>query len=271
VSLQTLTTEVMTYYKRHGRRTLPWRRTRNPYRILVSEIMLQQTQVSRVIPKYKSFIKKFPTVQTLRKASLADVLREWQGLGYNRRAKFLHVCAKAVVEEYAGKFPTTHSKLVALPGIGTYTAGAILAFAHDIPHPIIETNIRSVFLHFCFSGRSHVSDKEILPLIEVSLASQKSARVWYQSLMDYGSYLKTTTKNPSQRSLHHVVQKKFKGSDREIRGAILRALTQKSITPERLAKELHFKKNRTMVQIEKLCKEGLAERKGRLLTLPQSH
>lgn len=268
MSLKTLQKEVRAYYRNHGRRTLPWRKTQNPYRILVSEIMLQQTQVSRVIPKYHSFLKKFPTVNVLALANLGEVLREWQGLGYNRRAKYLHLCAREVVGTLGGTFPKSHSALVALPGIGSYTAGAILAFAYDIKQPIIETNIRSVFLHFCFKKRELVDDKEILPYIEKSLKASKSAREWYQALMDYGAYLKSSIKNPSRKSAHHIVQKKFKGSDREIRGAILRALIENPVSKSKLVKSLSFDESRVSAQLKKLLSEDLVVRKGILFTLP---
>lgn len=150
---------VWEHYQRHGRRSLPWRRTKNPYYILVSEIMLQQTQVDRVIPKYTSFLKQF-TVKRLSEASLGDVLREWQGLGYNRRAKLLHQCAIQIGNEYKGKFPKTHAELMKLPGIGHYTAGAIMAFAYNSPVPIIETNIRTVFIHHFFHDATDISDEQ---------------------------------------------------------------------------------------------------------------
>lgn len=259
----------MTHYKRYGRHTLPWRLTHNPYRILVSEIMLQQTQVGRVIPKYHAFIKQFPTVSALARANLGDVLRAWQGLGYNRRAKFLHGCAKTIVKEYAGKFPRTYNELIELPGIGPYTAGAILAFAYDIPYPIIETNIRSVFLHFCFAESSRITDKEIIPLVQKSLTTQKSTRVWYAALMDYGAYLKETIKNPSHKSAHHSIQKKFKGSDREIRGAILRVLSSGAVSKKKLISTLPCARERLLTQIQRLRAEGLILEKGGVLSFPK--
>ena len=269
MTLRLLQKVVMDYYKRHGRRTLPWRKTKNPYRILVSELMLQQTQVSRVIPKYQSFLKRFPTVHALARASLGDVLREWQGLGYNRRAKFLHECANVIVKKFRGRFPKTHSELVLLPGVGTYTAGAILAFAYDKAFPIIETNIRSVFLHFCFKERSNVTDAEILTLVRNTLSKQKSVRIWYQALMDYGSHLKVTFKNPSHQSAHHYVQKKFKGSDREIRGAILRSVLVNPVTQAQLIPLQQFDVQRTKVQVARLIQEGLLVEKRGKISLPQ--
>ena len=166
---------IWNYYKKHGRHDLPWRKTKDPYKILVSEVMLQQTQVNRVIEKYKSFLKKFPTVKALAQAPLKEVLLEWQGLGYNRRAKYLKLCAEKVIHEHEGTFPKTVKELTALPGIGPATAGDILAFAYNIPVPVIETNIRSVFIHFFPApprlrrASPLISDKELLPLIEKTL------------------------------------------------------------------------------------------------------
>ncbi len=202
---------VLTHYKKHGRHHLPWRKTHDPYRILVSEVMLQQTQVDRVIPKYEAFIARFPTAKKLANAELREVLSLWQGLGYNRRAKYLWEAAKlwgTVALEY-------------LPGVGPYTASAVRVFAYNQPEVLIETNVRAVYLHYLFPGHSKVPDSLLTPHIRVPKGV--APRDWYAALMDYGTYLKKTVPNPSRRSASHAVQKKFKGSDREIRGAILRA------------------------------------------------
>lgn len=242
---------VRTFYKTHGRHTLPWRKTTNPYRILVSEIMLQQTQVDRVVPYYKAFFKKFPTVKALAKAPLSDVLRMWQGLGYNRRAKMLHNAAKEVVNENKGRFPKTYEALVTLPGVGEYTAKAVRTFSYNEPEVVIETNIRTVFLHHFFPKSKKVSDEKLLPLIEETL-DKKNPRDWYAALMDYGSHLKKTVPNPSRKSAHHTNQSPFKGSDREIRGAILRA----TLKGEKLS-ALPFDRDRIKAQCAALKKEGL--------------
>lgn len=247
---------VWEYYERHGRRSLPWRHTHNPYRILVSEIMLQQTQVERVIPKYREFLRHFPTLKTLAHASLGDVLRVWQGLGYNRRAKMLHACARTVVTERKGRLPTTHSALMELPGIGHYTAGAVMAFAWNQPLPVIETNIRSVYLHHFFTDATDVPDSALMPYIERTLDTTR-VREWYYALMDYGVYVKKTVGNPNSRSKHHVVQSTFKGSDREIRGAILRALLHMEMTRQSLHQALPFEDVRVDAQLECLTKEGM--------------
>jgi A/G-specific adenine glycosylase len=252
---------VWEHYERHGRRSLPWRKTKNPYRILVSEVMLQQTQVDRVIPKYHAFLKQFPTVAVLAEASLGDVLRVWQGLGYNRRARMLHECAKKVRGAYKGKFPKTHAELMRLPGIGHYTAGAVLAFAYGVPVPIIETNIRSVYIHHFHNDDFEVSDKEVMTCVEKTLDHER-VRDWYYALMDYGVYIKKEFGNPNNRSKHYVKQSTFKGSDRQIRGAILRTLT----TGEASRQSLHtllsaFDFQRIDEQLEKLEREGMIQQK----------
>lgn len=214
---------VRNHWRRHGRHDLPWRKTENPYHILVSEIMLQQTQVSRVIDAYRSFLKMFPSFRVLARATSAEVLRVWQGLGYNRRALMLQRCATEVVKHHKGVLPNAYEALCALPGIGPYTAGAVLAFAFNIPQVMIETNIRRVYLHHFFPRGRSIPDARLIPIIERTLDT-KNPRVWFSALMDYGAWLATQTKNPNTRSKHYVRQSKFTGSDRQIRGAIVRAL-----------------------------------------------
>lgn len=184
--------------------------------------MLQQTQVDRVIPYYKEFLRKFPTEEILAEAPLQEVLRTWQGLGYNRRAKMLHEAVKVITTIHQGVFPHTYSELIKLPGIGDYTAKAVRVFAFNEPEVMIETNIRAVMLHHFFPKKNNVSDIPINRYIAKTL-DMKNPREWYAALMDYGTYLKKTTPNPSRKSRHHTKQKPFKGSDREIRGAILKA------------------------------------------------
>jgi len=245
---------VLGFYKKHGRGHLPWRKTTNPYRILISEVMLQQTQVERVILKYKSFLKKFPTLYSLARAPLSSVLREWQGLGYNRRAKMLHTTAKTTIVNYSGRMPTSYDELVALPGVGPYTASAVRVFAFNKPDLLIETNIRAALLHHFFPRAQKVHDRELLQLTVTP--ANVSPREWYAALMDYGAHLKATVPNPSRRSAHHVLQKPFRGSDREIRGAILRTLSQKTQTAQEIL-GLGFSAARTKKQLSALMREKL--------------
>lgn len=261
------TKAVRAYFKKNGRHELPWRLTKDPYHILVSEVMLQQTQVDRVISKYNQFLSVFPGVRALARASLGDVLREWQGLGYNRRAKSLHTCAKVIVEKYRGKLPDTYEELQRLPGIGAYTAGAIMAFAHNKPVPIIETNVRSVYLHHFFDSATDVSDTELLNSIAKTLDT-KNPREWYWALMDYGAYIKKEFGNPNSKSKHYSRQATFVGSDRQIRGAILRVLAEREITRKKLHTVLNFDVDRIDVQIQHLLKEGMIAKRRQNYLLP---
>lgn len=214
--------------------------------------MLQQTQVDRVIPYYGVFLKKFPTVQALAKAPLGDVLRAWQGLGYNHRAKHLHEAAKVTMINHSGRLPREYEELVALPGVGDYTAKAVRVFAFNEPEVMIETNIRAAYIHHFFPRSRSVSDKKLLPLVKSSLGQHPDVDQWYAALMDYGSSLKKQVPNPSRKSAHHIQQKPFKGSDREIRGAILRAM----LSGENIL-SLPFQKGRIRRQYVALKREGL--------------
>lgn len=251
---------IMRWYALHGRVELPWRQTTDPYHILVSELMLQQTQVERVIPKYLAFLEKFPTSHTLARASLPDVLLMWQGLGYNRRAKFLWQTAQKVDTNLEGVFPQTAEMLQQLPGIGPYTARAVSTFAFGNPEVVIETNIRSVYIYHFFPDTSEVADSELLPLIELTLHVQ-NPREWYAALMDYGSYLKKTLPNPSRKSKHHTKQSKFEGSPRQVRGEIIRFLTKHiSLEKSTLKNMIQGEKNHFEKVLSDLIVEELIEK-----------
>lgn len=258
---------VWEYYLREGRHDLPWRKTHNPYRILVSEVMLQQTQVERVIPKYREFLKQFPALAQLARAPLGDVLRVWQGLGYNRRAKMLHECAKQIDSVYNGSFPRDFDALVILPGIGSYTAGAIMAFVWNTPVPLIETNIRSVIIHHFFKNDTDVSDTEVMHIVARTLDTE-NPREWYYALMDYGAYIKRTYGNQNSRSKHYTRQSVFKGSDRQIRGVILRLLILSPHTRMQLLTALPFEDIRVDAQLEKLIEEGLVRKRRTTYSIP---
>lgn len=215
---------IWAYYSANGR-FFDWRHTDDPYKVFISEVMLQQTQTARVAQKFSEFILAFPDFKSLASASLKEVLLQWQGLGYNRRGMYLHRAAQIIMNEHEGILPSDPEILVTLPGIGKATAASICAFAFNNPTIFIETNIRAVYIHFFFQGRESVHDNEILPLVEVT-RDLDNARDWYYALMDYGVMLKKTLVNPSRKSKHHVKQSKFEGSDRQIRGMILRILTQ---------------------------------------------
>lgn len=206
-------------------RDLAWRNTRDPYAVWISEVMLQQTQVARVEGRWQHWLERFPTCEALAQAPSADVLEEWQGMGYNRRALSLLRASQAIAER--GSFPVEEAELRALPGIGPATAAGIRAFAYDLPGVYLETNVRSVFLHELFRGRVDVSDRELVPLVRATCPADASdpehdPRTWYYALLDYGAYLKRTTPNPSRRSRGHTVQSRFEGSHRQKRAELLR-------------------------------------------------
>ena len=208
-------------YYRDNARDLPWRDDPTPYQVLVSEVMLQQTQVSRVRVKYAEWMRAFPTLESLAAASVAEVIAAWQGLGYNRRGLWLLRAAQQIVNKFGGVLPRDPALLVTLPGIGPNTAGSMAAFAYNEPVVFIETNIRRVFIHEFFGDGDGIDDKELLPLIEAAL-DREEPRQWYYALMDYGSWLVKQVPNPNRRSKHHAVQSKFAGSPRQVRGEILR-------------------------------------------------
>ncbi|WP_239026859.1 A/G-specific adenine glycosylase [Geomonas oryzisoli] len=246
---------ILDYYRAHGRR-LPWRETRDPYAILVSEIMLQQTQVERVREKYLQFLAVFPNWRELAEAELSRVLELWQGLGYNRRAVSLQSCARAVCEHFAGTLPHEVAQLESLPGIGPYTARAVATFAFDTATPFIETNIRSVFIHHFFADAEAVRDADILPLVELTL-DRDNPRDWYYALMDYGAMLKRSGVNPSRKSAHHVRQSPFRGSNREQRSLILRAiLAEPGIPLGRLEEQIPLVGKLLARNLEQLEREG---------------
>ncbi|WP_407670309.1 HhH-GPD family protein [Olsenella porci] len=225
-------------------RDLPWRRTRDPYAIWVSEVMLQQTQVKRVDGRWQRWLGRFPNVRALADAQTADVLEEWQGMGYNRRALSLRNAARAVCDG-GGEMPREYADLVALPGIGPATAAGIRAFAYDLPGVYLETNVRAVFLHELFPDREGVGDREIEPLVWQCCPAgdddpSDDPRTWYYALLDYGAYLKQTLPNPSRRSKGHVRQSRFEGSHRQKRAALVRLLLShnEGVDSGTLAREL---------------------------------
>lgn len=262
-------------------RDMPWRADTKPYAVLVSEIMLQQTQVDRVIPKFEAFMEVFPTVDILAQASLSNVLRQWQGLGYNRRAKYLHEAAKMISEE--GEFPEDEKNLVRLPGVGKNTAGAIMAYAYNKSALFIETNVRAVYIHHFFADSDQVDDKEILqklketvPWIEgkeqpderiqsVPGAMRKTAglsygpKAFYWALMDYGAWLKKQGVGPA-RSRHYKKQAPLKGSIREVRGQIIKLLAVGDLTLSRLQESVDAD-HRFRTALDGLIRDGLVSQK----------
>lgn len=203
---------------------MPWRTNHSPYWVFVSEIMLQQTQVERVIPKFEAFIGKLHNWEKLAQVDTSTLLQLWSGLGYNNRAIRLRAAAQTIITQYGGVVPDDIEALDSLPGVGYATACAVLTYSYNIPNVFIETNIRRVFIHHFFPDINKISDTELEPIIAESL-DQRNPREWYWALMDYGSYLKKIVSNPNHRSKHYTIQKKFEGSVRQMRGEILRRLT----------------------------------------------
>ena len=252
------------FYRGSARRNLPWRHTKNSYPILVSEIMLQQTQVERVMKKYEQFIFIFPDFHSLARAPLSRILSVWQGLGYNRRAIALKKIAQRVVKDpFWGVLPSSVDSLMRLPGIGRATASSVAAFAFQQPVAFIETNIRRVFLHFFFREKESIRDNEILPLVEKTL-DRKNPRRWYFALMDYGAMLKKLEHNPNRRSAHYQKQPPFQGSNRQVRGLILKTLiATPNISELKIARILSVKPERIKENLRQLQKEGFITKKAK--------
>ena len=252
---------------RAGGRDLPWRNTEDPYRILVSEVMLQQTQVERVIGKYGEFLAAFPDFPALAAAPLPRLLRIWQGMGYNRRGLMLRALARTVVADHQGRLPADPEILRGLPGIGPYTAGAIMAFAFNRAVVFLDTNIRRVYLDAFFPGREKVRDAEILPLLLQTL-DRRNPRRWYNALMDYGALLKAGRANPNQRSAHYARQGRFENSDRQARGRILKALVAGSpLSAAGIVRATGVEAARVEKNLLALEREAFIERKGRRYVL----
>lgn len=282
--------DLKSFYRVNKRNHLPWRKTRDPYKILVSEVMLQQTQVERVVPYYQRFIKRFPDAKALAKAPLSEVLKYWSGLGYNRRGKFLWGAAKLLQEAaglpkkgvglpfispfFGNSDAFTTEFLESLPGVGPYTARAIATFAYNRPEVFVETNVRTVFIHYCFRKRRKqevlVTDKEILPLVEKALKqSRMQPRDFYAALMDYGSHLKQKGIKLNNRSKHYTKQKKFEGSYRQLRGAVLRALLIKPHTIDELIDMAQRKHSDVARVVANLSGEGMVTIKNKKISIAE--
>ncbi len=258
---------IILHHYLHQRREFSWREDISPYRVLVSEIMLQQTQTSRVVPAFDRFVGVFSDFKSLAEAPFAKVLGLWKGLGYNRRARYLQETAVRVVDEYGGILPGDPEVLATFPGIGPATAASICVFAFNRPHAFIETNIRTVFLHFFFPDKTAVPDRHIMPLVERTLETQRP-RDWYYALMDYGVLLKRIVGNAGRRSSHYQRQSPFAGSDRQLRGRILQLLLDRQfVATADLASLLGEPPSRVDRLIAALCDEGLVVRNGAVLAL----
>lgn len=255
------------YYQEHKRHFL-WRIHHEPYYVLISEVMLQQTQTHRVIYKFEEFITRFNSFETLAHAPLKDVLLTWQGLGYNRRALYLHKTAQTIVNDYNGILPNSPEILAQLPGVGKATAASICAFAYNQPTVFIETNIRTVFIYFFFKDCSEIKDSEIIPLVKQTV-DRNNPREWYYALMDYGVMLKKNMPNPNRKSAHYAKQSKFEGSDRQIRGMILKIITdQFAISFDQLCIQIDREPKRIKKALNELEQERFICCKNNLYAIP---
>ncbi|SRR6266568_743145 len=259
-------------YRQHGREGLPWRQpepngTFDAYKIMVSEVMLQQTQVPRVVPKFSQFLALFPDVQTLATAPLSAVLVAWSGLGYNRRARFLWQAAQNIVTEHGGELPQDPALLQKLPGIGANTAAAITAYAYNRPVAFVETNIRTVFIRHFFADAGPVPDKAILVFVQATL-DHAHPRQWYWALMDYGTHLKQTVGNLARNSKSYARQSKFEGSLRQIRGAVIRLLAESPQTAAQLTARIGDERLKTA--LSDLKREYLIQQVAGRYRLPSS-
>jgi len=252
---------IYSYFKQYGR-DFPFRDEISPYNVVISEMMLQQTQTNRVVEKFQQFIQKFPDFQSLASASLNDVLKVWQGLGYNRRAMALKKIAEKVVTEFDGILPADVEILKTFPQIGHNTASSIVAFAFNMPTFFIEVNIRRVYTYFFFPGTSSIEDSVIMPIVRKTL-DRSNVRKWYYALMDFGVMLKKTHPELNKRSAHYRKQSKFKGSSREIRGKILKLLiTSSNLTEVEISKELEIDSKKLKEIMNLLIKEGFIKQEG---------
>ncbi len=275
---------IFDWWKVH-KRDLPWRHTHDPYKIMVSEVMLQQTQVRRVIPKYTEFIEAYPTVNALAKASTSDVLKTWKGMGYNRRALYLKQAARAVVEQYGGKFPKSEKELVKLPGLGIYTARALLVFAYRQNVACVDTNIRQIITHFFLAGKTkgpafeafqgRVLEKQIESIARQLLPSGKSWE-WHQALMDYGALALPALRNSAIHCAPALTHKKsipFKDSNRFYRGRIIDRLREAAQKKDKLTSTMivTYGKDKGYYEhmLRSLQKDGLIEITRNTISLPR--
>ena len=248
-------------------RPMPWRENTDPYWILVSELMLQQTQVDRVIPKFDAFIARFPDVQALAQAPLGEVLVLWSGLGYNRRAKFLHSAAHMIVTDFGGQLPAAVQELQKLPGVGVNTAGAIATYGFNRVAPFIETNVRTVYFQHYFEDDDTVTDAQIREAV-IETIDHEHPREWYWALMDYGSWLKRNGRGSNRRSAHYVKQAPLKGSLREVRGMIMKQLAHTSAVERTIVQQHMPNDDRFTRALAGLVRDGLVIEEDSKLKLP---
>ncbi len=259
---------VLSFFK-ENKRSFPWRKKTpssrvSAYKILVSEIMLQQTRTDRVEQKFKEFLREFPTLFALADATPREVLVVWKGLGYNTRALSLLNASRTIQKEFGGRIPKDPKKLASLKGVGEYTAKAVSTFAYNEPHIFIETNIRSAFTHHFFKKSSAVPDSKLAPLMEKCLLVATNRKIpprdWYAALMDYGAHLKKSGVLINHKNCLYKKQSPFQGSNREVRSKITTLLLKVASMDE---KQLERKVNdpRTKKALTTLLKDGVIQKK----------
>ncbi len=269
-SLAQFRAQVLSFYDEHGR-TFAWRKTSDPYHILLSEVMLQQTQTSRVVPKYERFLSLWPTLEALSQATVLDLLTEWKGLGYNRRALYLLSCAKES-EAWGWTLPESEQQLRALPGVGKATSAALLAFAFNKPSIYLETNIRAAIIHAFFSDEEKIRDRKIEEVLALLLDGIDDYKTWYYALMDWGVLVKALLPNPNRRSAHYSRQGAFENSNRQIRGQLIHYLTETGPQDaERIAVVLdRFEEERVLACLSALVGEGFVQEDGGVYSITRS-
>ena len=259
---------IFSWWRTH-RRDLPWRHTNDPYKIFVSEVMLQQTQVSRVVPKYREFLNRFPSLAALAQATPAQVLRAWKGMGYNRRALYLQKAAKVIVEEHQGNFPISEQELIVLPGLGKYTARAILVFAYHQEVQLVDTNTRQIITHFFFKDQPQ--KESAVEEVARQLVPPGKSWEWHQALMDYNAIAMSKFKTQMLKVKKKTIP--FRESNRFFRGRIIDRLREGDILESKLIRELEKKYAKPAVFlrsiVESLIRDGLIQRAPRgVLRLP---
>lgn len=276
---ETLQTELLEWY-RENHRSLPWRETDDPYEILVAEVMLQQTQVSRVVPKWEAFLEAFPTVEDLAAASLKDVLQRWDGLGYNNRAKWLKQSAEQIMDEYGGSFPQDPEELQELQGVGEYTANAVASFGFNNGGPVFDTNVRRVLYRF----HGEAADQE-LKAFHRSIFPEERSRIWNNAIMELGAEVCvegtprcrecplredcTAWQRKDFATPDIQSQSKFEGSWRSYRAKLLKLLMNGALTRDELAEQLELPDKYDLdALIAELDGEGMIEEEGETIRLP---
>jgi A/G-specific adenine glycosylase len=270
LSLSLFREHIHHFYQSHGRQ-FAWRQTRDPYQILLSEVMLQQTQTTRVEPKYELFVSLWPTLKDLAGASTLELLTHWKGLGYNRRALYLQRTAQ-MSEEWGWTLPNDEATLRALPGVGKATSAALLAFAFDQRSIYLETNVRRVILHCFFSDQEGVRDRQVEEVLARLIAEEEDPKSWYYGLLDYGVLLKTLVPNPNRRSAHYTRQSAFENSNRQIRGMLIHLLTESGRSSEERIIEMlcRFEADRITGCLAQLSEEGFVEERGGVYGIKES-